>query len=127
MENLLPKQVKDVNHFTHWCNRIVDWCKRNTIRSSSDILVNNTTNGITLTLANKPVGRKSSVSATGMVYRGIYVVGNTYQNQEVVVLAGGSSAGSYVSVIPNNTNVPSTGIGWVQLSYGASNNLGSWI
>lgn len=51
MEIDLPNQVKDTSDFRHAWNKLIQWCKRNTLYSSGDIVVNQTTYGTTLTLS----------------------------------------------------------------------------
>lgn len=129
MDAYLPKKVTEVNNFTRWCNKVVEWMTRNELHSSSDVLVHKTSGGITLSIIKKPtpqVKETTTTSTSGLVPRGVYIVGNKYQVNELVVYNGGASAGSYYSIIPDNANLPNTGIGWIQLSYGGTNNLGAW-
>ena len=53
MDSFIPHNVNDTSAFRHWCNKLVDWCKRNTLRSSEDIKVTQTTQGTTLEISNK--------------------------------------------------------------------------
>jgi hypothetical protein len=53
-ENNLPKFVDDKNGFTRAWNKLLDWCRRNTLQSSSDILVTQTTHGTSLSLVRQP-------------------------------------------------------------------------
>lgn len=74
-------------------------------------------------------GRPRDVEAEGgggMNYRGQWTATPTssYLEFDVVVVATGASAGTYLSVIDNNTNNPSTGIGWVQIAPGDA--FGRW-
>jgi hypothetical protein len=124
MNNKLPKKVPNTNPFYAAWNSFIDWANMNTLKSSSDILVNQSQHGTSLTLVKQPVARPTNLN--GLIPRGVYITGNLYQVNELVVLTGGSSAGSYYSIIGNNANLPNTGIGWIQLSYGGTNNLGSW-
>ena len=50
---ILPKEVPATNPFFIAWNSLLAWCKKNTLQSSSDILVNQTTNGTSLTLVKK--------------------------------------------------------------------------
>ena len=50
----LPKRIVDINPFTHWCNKLIDYLIRIRLQSSSDILVNETLNGTTLRLVRQP-------------------------------------------------------------------------
>jgi hypothetical protein len=53
MINTLPNQVNDSSEFRHAWNKLIDYLRGERLQSSSDILVNKTTNGKTLTLANE--------------------------------------------------------------------------
>jgi hypothetical protein len=130
MEYGLPKFVKDTNGFTHWCNQLLNALRRKTLHSSSDILVNETANGTTLTLAKKinppsVVAKPGSPGLTGLIPRGLYIDGNNYSTNEMVIIQSGVAAGTYYSTIDNNINNPITGIGWLQISDG--NLVGNWF
>ena len=123
--NDLPKVISDVNSFTRWLNKIVAWMDRNTLQSSSDILVNATTHGTTLTLV-KQRGNTTTVAAPsggGWNYRGTYNPVNTYNFNDVTSMGSGTAAGMYLSLVDTNTNAPDSGIGWVQISTSA----GTWL
>lgn len=49
-------------------------------------------------------------------YRGVWVANPTspYMTYDVVLFGTGTSAGEYRSFMDNNTNLPDSGIGWVQ-------------
>lgn len=83
MSNSLPKYVKDDNGFTHAWNRLLDWARASELKSSTDILVNRTSHGTSLTLANQP----SSTTATT----------NTITQFKVV-----SDGGDYIMASPWN-------------------------
>lgn len=61
-----------------------------------------------------PIGGGGS----GFNYRGLFTVSppSPYMTEDVVLLGAGTSAGMYISSIDNNTNLPDSGIGWIQIS-----------
>ena len=131
MENYLPNNVNDTNRFTHAWNKILDWCRRNTLYSSSDIFVNQTMHGITLTLANKSsvnsrVGSSNNTvnTVSGIVFRGLWNSLNVYSKNDCVIMQSGVAKGSYISLIDLNSNDPATGVGWIQ--FPQSSTVGAW-
>jgi hypothetical protein len=97
----------------------MDWCKVNTLQSSSDILVKRTNTGTSLWLASTPnnvTPTTTPASGGGWNYRGVYVAGTTYNTNDVILSSGGISGGMYLSLIDTNLNAYDSGIGWVQVS-----------
>jgi hypothetical protein len=78
-QNLLPRKVNDVNSFTKAWNKIIDWMTMNTLQSSSDILVTQTTKGTTLNLVKQP----SSITTTSAAGSAVgYFAITTLSNQD---------------------------------------------
>jgi hypothetical protein len=55
-----------------------------------------------------------SGGASNLNWRGYYNPTSTYGLYDMVYFGAGTASGTYISVIPSNTNAPDTGIGWVQ-------------
>jgi len=54
-------------------------------------------------------------STRGSNFQGVYVPG-TYNFMDEVVVQSGPGQGEYISLADGNTNAPSTGINWIQVS-----------
>lgn len=69
-----------------------------------------------------PVGGSS---AGTMNYRGTWLAAPPapYMIGDVARLGAGTAAGMYLSTVDGNTEVPDTGIGWVQIS----SSSGTWL
>lgn len=50
----------------------------------------------------------------GLNYRGTYNPVLTYNNNDIVTIGSGVTAGGYICTINGNTNAPDSGIGWAQ-------------
>ena len=75
-------------------------------------------------LARVRIG-SSAPGAGGMNYRGLWSAdpSTPYMTFDVVQYGSGTSAGTYISILDTNTNVPDTGTGWVQMS----SSSGTWL
>lgn len=62
-----------------------------------------------------PPGAGGNGTAAKSNFRGIYVPAS-YNTFDEVVLQGGPVAGEYISTADGNTNAPTTGINWIQVS-----------
>ena len=125
MENGLPNYTSGDNAFYRAWNKMLDWCRRNTLQSSSDILVTSTTHGTTLTLARQSrPSVAASVAVSGLNYRGLWTSTVTYAVNDMVSIQTGIASGMYISMIANNSNDPSTGIGWQQ--FPQTQTVGAW-
>ena len=81
--NDLPRKVEDKNAFYRAWNALIAWCDRNSLKSSSDIIVNQSSHGTTLTLVKKPTG-KTAATAGGWNWKGIYAESSSYAVNDVV-------------------------------------------
>jgi hypothetical protein len=61
----------------------------------------------------KPQRRVESTAKTN--FQGVYTPG-TYNAMDEVVIQSGARQGEYVCLADNNTNAPTTGIDWIQVS-----------
>ncbi len=95
---------------------------------------NETLSGPGMRVSNTTRGRKIQFlqggrggSTKGMVFRGEWTAtpDSPYMKQHEVKVSGGASGGTFVSVVDNNTAIPSAGSpNWVQTASGDS--LGYW-
>ncbi len=58
-------------------------------------------------------------------WRIVWSADNTYNQQDMVIIQDGASAGTYISSIDNNANDPASGIGWTQIASGQYS--GQWV
>jgi hypothetical protein len=121
-ENWLPNIVPSVNNFTKAWNKLLDWCRRNTLQSSDDILVTQTTHGTTLKIRKRiAYGGSGGAPQTPVIpslYRGIWTASppSPYMFGNQVSYGTGANANTYMSTIDGNTTVPTSGIGWVSMN-----------
>lgn len=120
MSLYIPKFVNDVNGFTHAWNKLLSWCRRQELQSSTDILVTQTSHGTSLTLAKQPSAKQSASTTTPTTqwFRGTWSASppSPYMFGDGVQYGSGVQSGTYISTTNGNTTLPTSGIGWVQLS-----------
>lgn len=63
------------------------------------------------------LGAGGGGTVSGMNYQGIYVPGQAYNTEDVVLIQPGPGQGTYISTADGNTNDPRTGINWTQISW----------
>jgi hypothetical protein len=129
MDINLPLNVKDTNEFRHAWNQLLDWCRRNTLRSSNDIKITQTANGTTLEIVdkikqkyNQGGGTSAPSGNTNWNYRGLYSYSppSPYMIYDVVQTGNGF----FISTINSNPNSPTSGLGWINVNGGS---LGYWV
>ena len=64
MNPQIPDKVHDQSKFRHAWNKLIDWLIRSELKSSSDIFVNSSTAGTTLTLVNKGGNQLPTIEVT---------------------------------------------------------------
>jgi len=128
MDNYLPHSVSPADtSFRRAWNKLLDWCKRNTLKSSSDILVTQTSYGTSLTVVKKPNQQAAAGAGAVIPFVGEYDPTRTYNQFNQSIISFGSNAGTYVaiSLTPFSGQPPWTGNGyWIQLPMGQ---LGTWL
>jgi hypothetical protein len=98
--NQLPKEVPNSNNFFAAWNKIIQWMQGNTLYSSSDILVNQTMKGTSLTLVKRP-------SATQSITASIVGTTTTQSIQNSQFVCTGQDGGDYILAksLPNGGTV----------------------
>jgi hypothetical protein len=123
MATIHPKPLVAKTRETVWHQRHSEKQRSNQIVESPDIRPVPSTKGTALFLKRFP---KGGAPSSGMVFRGEWSAIESYSTQDVVVVRGGISAGTYVCVRNNPpatapqdpASDPSLGIYWVCLSRG---------
>ena len=116
----LPPRLLESDPLCQYINQIRDVVESLIPQDSPNSRMIETTRG-TQTIMGKSGKGSTTVSGgpteLGMVFRGIYVAGNTYGPQDVVAVVGGPTAGVYVAVtaVAPNTAPSSTSQVWFQL------------
>jgi hypothetical protein len=83
MENFLPNPVDPKDNFRKDWNKLIDFQRRMQLQSSSDILVNQTTHGTSLTISDKI---KKKIGGGGMNWAGVYDENASYSVNDVTVV-----------------------------------------
>lgn len=120
-----PKPPTGVSAMAAWFRHLLEWIRSWRVVSIEGYREEQTTGGrkFKRTFSINPAGKSSPASSSGS-FRGLYVSGTTYNSQDEVVVQSGPAQGTYISVIDNNNNDPSTGVGWMQIAPG--NTVGMW-
>src|SRR5579863_2592000 len=109
MHDFIPQSVTPSNAFRVWCNKITDWMRRNEIKSSTDILINQTSHGTTLTVSDRIKqkwsqggGGTTAAPSTNWNWRGTFILSppTPYMTFDVVQ----TTSGNFQSTIDNNPN-----------------------
>lgn len=79
MNDKLPNFVPNESNFHRAWNKLMDWCRRNSLQSSDDILVIQNTHGTSLKFARKQQG-----GTAGMNWKGTYNETASYSVNDVV-------------------------------------------
>lgn len=79
METYLPNPVNSKKSFAAAWNKLLDWCRRNTLQSNDEILVTQTTHGTSLKLAKKSANNKS-----GLQWKSTYNLSSSYAVNDCV-------------------------------------------
>ena len=123
MNDFLPNTLNLPSQVREWMTRLSNWAKRNELKSSSDILVSQTTYGTTLTVSDRikqkwsqPGTTTTATSGLNWNWRGSFTLSPPapYMTFDVVQ----TTSGGWLSTIDNNPDLPDSGIGWTQVVNG---------
>lgn len=101
MSNILPHKSPDRGAFTQLWNKLLDYIKAGTLFSSSDILVNRTPNGTTLTLATaiKPTPTPSVKTTGSSVAAQCFYIAALSNGNSITAVPFSASAGMSASYV----------------------------
>lgn len=107
-----------------WLRNLLAWVSQFECTSVVGMLKKDNPSG-GYSLVPKPVAIGAAAPATSQ-YRGQWSASPPapYMEFDIVLIATGTAAGTYISTINNNAHAPDTGIGWVQIAPGDA--FGRW-
>ena len=101
-----------------WFRKLLDASKQTEVLPGTGYRVRQTKDGIVLEIVPVQVKGGSTPQTPNSWLRGLWTPtpGSPYMTYDGVILQTGTGAGTYVSMIDNNTNAPDSGLGWLQVA-----------
>jgi hypothetical protein len=124
----LPNNIVGASPFVNFLNRHRDATRMTQPSLSSSALVSQTIHGVAIEAPSTLPVIQEEASSGGGTFRGEYFSGASYLIGDMVIVASGANAGTYICVKDNPASTDSPWLGggyWIKLVSG--NALGQWM